>query len=380
METQIIPTEQSTQLVEVQPIRHQAMAEFIALALAASTAESVNTRRAYTRAWGDFLIYVSDVWGLPRSLAIEEEVKRPDGKMTKKQWAYSGDTRIFAEIQPSLRDGYIQSMIDRDGDKKPLSRATRNQRKNAVNTLLRIAFRDGYISPDLARRLDVSPYKKRERRDEKPVGRRLDPGEVKRLRWAVTQAGNDPKCYRDTAILDLMLYAGLRRAEIAGYKDEEGKWKTPPLTPSSFRQDGGRWWMFVTGKGGKTRRVKVHDVLYRSLEAWAAHRGIALGEGDEPLFCNLTKGGNSTGNPLSASVIGRLVAEYSNKADLSPRHGGNRLSPHDLRRTFARNARDNGAPLEAVQKALGHSDIKTTMHYIGEHDNDNDTATDYVKY
>jgi integrase len=257
----------------------------------------------------------------------------------------------------------MQAMVDRD-----LARATRNQRKNAVNTLLGIAFRDGYISPDLARRLDVRPFKKRERKDEKPVGRRLDPGEVKRLRWAVTQAMNDAKHYRDTAILDLMLYAGLRRDEAAN------------LNTGSLNQDGGRWWLVLQGKGGKTRRVKAHDVLFRSLEAWAAHHGITMGEGEEPLFCNLTKGGNSTGKQLSASVIGRLVAEYGHKANLSPLHGSNRLSPHDLRRTCARNAYDNGATILQVQNMLGHSDPKTTIRYIGADEDDSNTAVDFVNY
>src|SRR3990172_1164702 len=49
------------------------------------------------RAWGDFLAYAGDVWGLPRPIAQEEKSPRPDGKMSRTSWAYSGDTRIFGQ-------------------------------------------------------------------------------------------------------------------------------------------------------------------------------------------------------------------------------------------------------------------------------------------
>jgi site-specific recombinase XerD len=41
-----------------------------------------------------------------------------------------------------------------------------------------------------------------------------------------------------------------------------------------------------------------------------------------------------------------------------------------LRRTFGRRAFENGAPILAIQKAYGHADVSTTMHYIGVDDQD----------
>jgi integrase len=345
-------------------VQHQPLAQFITVALAACGSESENTRRAYTRAWGDFLAYLSDVIGVTPALAREEKNLRPDGKMTKTDWVYAGDTGIFDIISPSLRDGFVQALVD-----KGYTRATRNQRKNAVNTLLAIAYRDGFINDDLARRLDVRPFKKREKNDEKPVGRRLSPPEVRKLRAVVElQAKTDLKAIRDLAILDVMLYAGLRRSEVAN------------LSPGNLKQDGGRWWLHLTGKGDKTRRVKVHDTLFKSIETWARAAGVTIGQGDEPLFYNLAKGGKLTANRLNSSVIGRLVAEYGWRAGLAPASGGNRLSPHDIRRTAARNAFDNGANLEQVRLMLGHSDPKTTSRYIGAGEQDDNTAVDFVRY
>lgn len=364
-ENAIVPVTSST-LAELQPrvIEHKPMAEFIALALAACGSESENTQRAYRRAWGDFLAYVSDIWGLPRSLAQEEKVKRADGKADKTLWAYSGDTRIFGKITPSLRDGYISAMVGAN-----LARNTRNQRKNAVNTLLALAYRDGFMADEVVTRLGIQAYKKRERSDEKPVGRRLKADEVRALREIVTlKARSEAKALRDRALLDLMLFAGLRREEVAG------------LTTDCFKSDGGRWWIVLQGKGQKTRRVKLHDTLYKSLAAWLGWVDMAIGQGDEPIFGNMTKGGKATGHQLNASVIGRLVAEYGYLAGLAPRNGENCLSPHDLRRTCARCAFDNGATLPQVQRLLGHSDVKTTMRYIGSDENDDNTAVDFIRY
>ena len=189
------------------------------------------------------------------------------------------------------------------------------------------------------------------------------------LRAAVeNKIRNNRKMFRDRALLDLMLYAGLRREE------------TAILTTGNFRQDGGRWWLVLTGKGQKTRRLKVHDVLYKSLAAWMTAAGLIMGAENGPVFCNLTKAGNSTGKALNPSVIERIVAEYGAAAGLAPFDGENRLSPHDLRRTCPRNAYDNGASLIQVQQMLGHSDPKTTAHYIGSYTDDDASAIDKVQY
>jgi integrase len=78
--------------------------------------------------------------------------------------------------------------------------------------------------------------------------------------------------------------------------------------------------------------------------------------------------------------VGRLVTHYGHLASLAPAKGKNQLSAHDLRRTCARNAFDNGASLLLVQAMLGHSDPKTTAHYIGAFEDDSHTAVDFVRY
>ena len=83
---------------------------------------------------------------------------------------------------------------------------------------------------------------------------------------------------------------------------------------------------------------------------------------------------------LTPQAISNLVAQRGAAARLSSLSGDNRLTPHDLRRTCARNAYDNGAPLPAVQLFLGHSDPKTTAHYIGLTFDEAASVADFVNY
>ena len=84
--------------------------------------------------------------------------------------------------------------------------------------------------------------------------------------------------------------------------------------------------------------------------------------------------------PLDTSAISRMVASYGFKAGIAEENGQNVLSPHDLRRSAARRAFDGGASIVKVSKMLGHSDVKTTMRYIGSEEDDDHTAIDYLKW
>jgi integrase len=246
-----------------------------------------------------------------------------------------------------------------------------SQRIAAVRTFLAVAFRDRILTTAQAQSLGLAAYRQLQKQDRQPVGRRLSVAEVRRLRASVDTT--TLKGTRDLAILDLMLYLGLRREEVV------------QLTLADLRQDGGRWWLFVAGKGQKTRRLKVHDDLYRSLWAWFAQVGIHPG-GSGPVFGSVHRGDgirpepDGSLRPLTAEVVSQLVAAYGQAAGLVTAGSAASLTPHDLRRTAARTAYDNQATLIQVQEMLGHADPKTTALYIGADANDADTAVDHVRY
>ena len=170
--------------------------------------------------------------------------------------------------------------------------------------------------------MGLQPYKPRRQRDQKPTGRRLSPQEVKKLRAIVDTTALKGK--RDLAILDMMLFAGLRRAEVCS------------LTGDSLQQQDGRFWLTIQGKGNKTRRLKVHDVLYQSLAEWLAAANKLQSKDTSPphpipstphVFEGMTRHGRLTGNALTGATIGRIVAEYGHAAGLAPASGANALAP-----------------------------------------------------
>lgn len=339
------------------------LAELVQTVLSAAAGESEHTARAYQSAIGLFLSFLGDRES--RRLPAEWlPLAKPTQEGRKTVWEYRGAAGALRLVSAGVLDDF-KAWRAGQGDGK----ATQALRRRAVNTFLNVAYRDGVLTQEQAVNLGLKAYHKRERQDIKPVGRRLSREEVRLLRdYVITHSRNKAKFLRDRAILDTMLFAWLRREEVAN------------LTTGNLKQDGGRWWLVLSGKGQKTRRIKVHDVLYKSLAAWLSEIGLTMGVGNDVIFCNMTKSGRSTGKQLNPSVIERIVAEYGAASHLAPLNGENRLSPHDLRRTGARNAYDNGASLLMIQQVLGHADVKTTSTYIGAFEDDDNTAIDKVAY
>jgi integrase len=338
------------------------LADLVAATLTAAGG-SEHTRRAYQTAIGLFLSFLDRERGdmLPPNLATWRPFAQSQQEGRRTVWEFNGAAVVLRLIDASLLDSFRATRVA-CGDETE----TASLRVNAVRTFLRVALRDGVLTQEQALALGLKPYRARLKRDVQPVGRRLTAKEVCALRAAAPT--DTAKGKRDLAMLDAMLFAGLRREEVAG------------LDLSDFRQDGGRWWIVLTGKGQKTRRVKVADPLYKSLSVWLEAVGLPLGQTTGPVFRSVNRGDAISARAINASVVGRLVAEYGAAASLAPLTGDNQLSAHDLRRTCARAAYDNGAPLLLVQAMLGHSDPSTTARYIGAYENDGETAVDFVRY
>jgi len=318
-----------------------------------AAARSEHSKRAYRAAIGLFLQYLGGVLGAEIATVTYEE--------REAKWAFAGTVNVLRRIEPGHLEGF-RAWREAQGD----GPNTASQRYAAVCSFLAVAYRDGILEDAQALSMGIRPYHQRQKRDRRPVGRRLERGEVQELRKAPDLGTAKGK--RDLGILDTMLYAGLRVDEVAR------------LDLENLRQDRGRWWIVFSGKGQKSRKVKVHDALFESLTAWLATRGLEWGKDQGPLFVNVNKADALGGNRLNTASINRLVAQYGALSKLAPLTGENRLSPHDLRRTFAHNAYDGGAALPLIQAALGHSDVSTTMQYIGADEDPGGGAVDFVRY
>ena len=159
------------------------------------------------------------------------------------------------------------------------------------------------------------------------------------------------KGLRDTALLAVALTTGLRESELVA------------LDVVDLRQKlQGELCVHVKdGKGAKERAVPwgAGDFALAIVDRWLEAAGISEGA----VFRSFWKSGKLRGR-LSLRAVQLIVTSYSVMADgelRTPR-------PHDLRRTYARRCYEAGMDPICIKQNLGHSDLATTLGYIGDLD------------
>ncbi len=175
---------------------------------------------------------------------------------------------------------------------------------------------------------------------------------------------NTLKGRRDRAILSVLLYHALRRAELC------------TLRVKDFSLRRGVKNFTVHGKGGKIRYVPVHPKAVRLIEEYLLVAGHAE-EGDGPLFRVITNRSSQKALGISPGSIYRdVVARYARELGILSEGVG----PHSLRATAATNALEHGSDIARVQEWLGHSSISTTRLYDKRHMRAEDSPTFKVEY
>ena len=134
------------------------------------------------------------------------------------------------------------------------------------------------------------------------------------------------------AAIVLMAHCGLRSAEFRALVVRD-------LLLSLTR---GSWVVVQNGKGGKARRVPVPSAARNVI--------LAAISGKNP---------PARVYPWGRSKLGRDLASAALRAGIGP------LSPHDLRRSYARFQRRANVKLEALQQQMGHRRPEVTLRYVG---------------
>jgi integrase/recombinase XerD len=149
-----------------------------------------------------------------------------------------------------------------------------------------------------------------------------------------------PTGRRDRAVLELLYGAGLRVSELTGLDVDD-----LDLDDGSVR---------VLGKGGKEREVPIGRYASAALGAYltGARPALASGRSRGAVFLN-TRGGRLTRQSVAA-----IVSRYASVVGV-----GRRVSPHDLRHSFATHLLEGGADVRVVQELLGHASVATTQIY-----------------
>lgn len=152
---------------------------------------------------------------------------------------------------------------------------------------------------------------------------------------------------------------------------------------NSFREDRGRWWWHVVGKGDKAAKVPVPDDMLQALIRYRRHLDlppVPSSRDDSPLLRSTRHPGQSISarrlNQILKSVFIAAVEHLPSHAE----HKADKLilaSAHWGRHTSITAKVDAGMNHLFVQSAARHSDFKTTQLYI--HGGDEDRHDDAQK-
>lgn len=111
-------------------------------------------------------------------------------------------------------------------------------------------------------------------------------------------------------------------------------------------------------KGGKRNRMAINQELQIALDKYLSMPGHG-DDRDEFLFLPVrhAPGTSDKKRKLNRKTVNYLFKKYAKLAGV---HG---VTPHSARATFITQALENNCPIEAVQKTVGHAQIKTTQMY-----------------
>lgn len=151
---------------------------------------------------------------------------------------------------------------------------------------------------------------------------------------------------RDAALISLALATGLRADELLSLRIDD-----------LYHKYGGKDAILVReGKGNKQRLVPygAHISVLQLVHKWLHVAGIQNGL----IFRSVTHSGKLRNASFSVRAFEKRMEGYS--------VDGLKITPHDLRRTYAKQQYLNGMDMIAIRDNLGHANIETTLSYIGE--------------
>ena len=176
--------------------------------------------------------------------------------------------------------------------------------------------------------------------------------------------GDGLKERRDRAILSVLFFHALRRAELCGLQVRD---MTERRGVKHFR---------VHGKGEKLRHVPIHPATLDAIAEYLDAAGHGH-QGTAPLFRPVrTSASGDPDGPLQPSGVYRMMKRYGKRVGISVE----RFGPLAARATAATNALDQGADIAKVQEWLGHANVSTTRIYDHRKTRAEDSPTFKVSY
>lgn len=170
-------------------------------------------------------------------------------------------------------------------------------------------------------------------REPRRLPRGLDRDEIRTLLASL-------RSDRDRAIAGLMLFCGLRSAEVLGLQVRD--------------VDIGRGWVRVVGKGNKERQVPLDPDVAGLIQAYL------LAERPETTATALfvVAKGRNRGQALTRAGLRTVFRYHRERAGVPAGH------PHALRHSFGTALAEAGVDLAVIQALMGHDHVDSAAAYI----------------
>ncbi|MEM7147200.1 MAG: tyrosine-type recombinase/integrase [Verrucomicrobiota bacterium] len=359
--TELVRTDDGTFEVAANGERRLTRAEFQGLVDVPTEAEwfgnieNPNTRRAY----------LNDIRGFMRFVGIE----KPD------EFRMVTRAHVIA-----WRDELKRNVNPRTGE--PLAASTVRRKLSALSDLFNYLCDQNAVTDHPVRGVERPSEGANE--GKTPA---ISDGEMRELLDSPDRTSLKGK--RDRAILSVLGYHAIRRAELCSLKVKD----------MGLRR--GLMHFKIHGKGSKTRYIPVNPatipVVMEYLEM-AGHGEDKNGPLFRPTRLNNPKGIKEKSDrkkrrtpkaaiateaklrklrkPLNPNSVYRDILSYGKRVGISLEMFG----PHALRATSATNALENKADIAGVQKWLGHANVSTTLLYDKRQSRPEDSPTFKVEY
>lgn len=148
------------------------------------------------------------------------------------------------------------------------------------------------------------------------------------------------RTWRDKAIAGLMLFSGLRSAEVLALEVAD--------------IDIGAGWARVVGKGGRERRTPVDT----EVAGWIQTYLLAERPDTDAAALFVVAKGPHRGQRLTPAGLRTIFRYHRDRAEIPAAH------PHALRHSFGTALAEAGVDLAVIQSLLGHVHVDSSVGYI----------------
>lgn len=230
-------------------------------------------------------------------------------------------------LDAKLLAGYLHSLRE-----KGYKASTIARKVAAAKSFITFLQERGVIGRDLTPVL-TSP------KVRKPVPKPLSASDIRNL-LAEPAKLSTPEAKRDRAMLELLYATGLRVSELMALNVKDVNLK--------------RNFVKCISRGSTVRIIPIDDRVAQIVKEYrdSARLQLTNDEKETALFVN------RRGERLTRQGFWQIVQGYANKAGLNTK-----VTPRNIRHSFAIQKLRSGADLQSVKELLGHAHISTTKSY-----------------